>query len=135
MRSRPCRFLRRFAREEEGSVTIETVLWFPVIFWLMLLIADASLAFFAKAQAFRIIQDANRAYSTQRLEDTDDVAAWIKERFRSFSPGATVRTQLVQDGMLVQTDMAIPVRDVVRFNSLGVPANWTINLSAQHYVE
>jgi Flp pilus assembly protein TadG len=126
---------RRFARNEDGSVTIEAVLWFPMFIWLMMIIADASLAFFAKAEAFRIIQDGNRAFSTKALKTPGEVEAWVLAQFKQFSDDAVAVTDTISGGAIVRTRMAIPVDDVVLFNTLGVSWGWNINVRSQHYIE
>ena len=48
-------WLSRFRRDEEGSATIEAVLWIPMFMFLTVLIADTSFIFFGRAQAMRLI--------------------------------------------------------------------------------
>ena len=62
--------LRRLLRAEEGSATVEVVLWIPFFLFLIALIADASLLFNRQAQMLRDVQNANRAYSVGRLTTT-----------------------------------------------------------------
>lgn len=138
MRSRLASLWGRFVRTEDGSVTVEAVLWFPMFIWLMMIIADASLAFFAKAEAFRIIQDGNRAFSTKAIasvDTVDEVEAYILGEFGDYSKDATAVTETVSGGTIVRTRLSIPVEDVVLFNTMGVPRGWRMSVQSQHYVE
>jgi Flp pilus assembly protein TadG len=65
----------RYWRRNDGSATIETVLWMPVYVFFLSLVFDSSFIFFNKTQVLRAVQDANRAYSVGRfktLEETED---------------------------------------------------------------
>lgn len=67
------RRLRRFSAREEGSSTIETVLWPPVFIGAFCLMADAAFIFNGQTIAMRTMQDANRNMSIGRLVTTDKV--------------------------------------------------------------
>lgn len=134
--------LKGFVRDEGGNITIESVIWLPVFIYLMLLITDVSLAFFGKAQAFRVMESGNRALSTLVIGDADDIDAseaaaetWIKDHYASFSTGVVVSSVLDEDNGVVETTMEIPARDLVLFNTLGVLSGWKITISTQQYVE
>jgi Flp pilus assembly protein TadG len=130
----PIRRARRFARDEGGSVTVEAVLWLPFFFGILMLITDVSLAFYAKAQAFRIIQDANRAFSVRRVTDPDDVATAVEGAFATFAPSANATTAVSSDGV-VSTVMTFPIDEVILFVPLRSFADLTVTVGAQHYVE
>lgn len=137
---RPVGFVKRFARDESGAVTVEAVLWIPFFFLVLMLITDASLAFFSKAQAYRIIENGNRTFST-RVNSTDTTAeTWIKSQFRTQFPRATdanITVDTVPDKTsgTVSSYIRYRARDVVAFNTLNVLGNWTITVRAQQYVE
>ena len=144
--ARLTRFAKRFARDEGGAVTVEAVLWIPFFFLVLMLITDASLAFFSKAQAYRIIESGNRAFSinsstsvTAETKKTN-TQAWINAQFRAQFPRATaanVTVTTVPDKAsgTVSTSLTYRARDVVAFNTLSVLGNWTITVRAQQYVE
>ena len=122
-----------FLRDEEGSVTVEAVLWLPVFFAVLVLITDVSFAFFGKAQALRIMQDGNRAYSLGRFDTTLETQTQIKAAFRGYSPNARVST--VEGGGVVSTTMVIPASDLMLFDSLARITNFNITVQAQHLIE
>ena len=58
-----------FFTNEEGSATIETVIWLPIFTILLTMIINLSMVFFSESQILRVVQDGNRAFSLGRLED------------------------------------------------------------------
>jgi hypothetical protein len=111
------------------------VLWLPFIFFLLMLITDASLAFFSKAQAFRTIETGNRAFATSLLATTDDTASWIEDEFAYLSPSAEAATATNVSEGLVSSSLQYPASEVVLFNTLNVLSGWEITVTAQQYVE
>ena len=127
-------FGKRVARDERGAVTVEAVLWIPLFIFVVMLITNAALAFYAKGEASRIVQNANRAYSTQVLGTKDAVETWVEGAFtRSVNDDAT--TTISADKTLVTTQLSFPVRDVVAFNLVSIPVSWKITVRSEHYVE
>lgn len=124
---------RRFARDESGTVTVEAVIWLPFLFVLLALITDISLAFFSKAEAFRAIQNGNRLYSINRLDDEAEVETWVESVFSATAPSAVATTVTNADRTLVATQVAYPVQSILLFTN--VPDSWMIRVQSQHYVE
>ena len=133
MRARLSWRAMRFVRDESGSATIESLLWLTVFFGLLILASDASLAFYGKAQALRIMQNGNRAFALGRLATTAATESWIETQFDALSPNAAATTT-VNNG-LVSTTMAIPASELVLFQSLNVARGWTITVRSQHFIE
>ncbi|MBC7144151.1 MAG: hypothetical protein H5U24_01965 [Thioclava marina] len=67
------RILRRLIRDEEGSATIEGLLWLPLFVGLMGITVDVSMVFNAHARIKGVLEDVDRAYSVGRLESTAQV--------------------------------------------------------------
>jgi Flp pilus assembly protein TadG len=136
----PTRFVSRFAQDEDGGVTVEAVIWLPVFFFVLMMITDASMAFFSRAQAYRILESGNRAFS---LSDTSTKAVtetWIETQFRNqFKRASAANVDAVtttdKTGGTVSTTLTYRARDVVPFNTLGVMSGWTISVQAQQFVE
>jgi Flp pilus assembly protein TadG len=124
----------RFARDQSGAVSVEAVLWIPFFFMLLALITDASLAFFSRAEAFRIVQTGNRLYSVGTYTTTAEVQGFVTRAFQGQSRNAVARTVTDAGGRVVGTQLHYPMRDVVLFGT-GMPASWRINVQSMHYVE
>lgn len=123
----------RFARDEDGAVTVETVIWLPFLFLILALITDASLAFYSKADAFRIIQNGNRLYSIGALDTTAKVETFVETVFRNTAINADATTVVDDDGLLVGTSLSYPVQNVMLFSD--VPNDWRIVVQSIHYIE
>ena len=83
--------IARFARDEAGGITAESVLWIPVYMVFFALIVDVSLVLNAQAKARHIVQDANRHASTGYLVTEDDLAAGLDETREPRGSGHRVR--------------------------------------------
>jgi Flp pilus assembly protein TadG len=132
------RALRRLLRAEEGSATVEVVLWIPFFLLLLALIADASLLFNRQAQMLRDVQNANRAYSVGRVTTTAAVQDMLIAAYTPMSASvtavSTLDTSVVSSG-IIRTTLSVPARDV---NSIGIIAslsNFNLAVTAQHYRE
>ena len=134
------RFAMRFAKDEEGAVTVEAVIWIPFFFLVLMLITDTSLAFFSKAQAYRLLESGNRSFSIKANTAETTTETWISSQFRAAFPrvsaaNLTVDTQTSKTSGTVATYIRYRARDVVPFNTLNVLGNWTITVRAQQFVE
>lgn len=133
---------RRFARDEAGAVTVEALFWIPFFFSVLMLITDVSMAFFAKAEAFRIVQNANRLYSIQAeyadgqyMDTAAEVETWIETAYSERSLGADAITDVTTSTAVVSTRMTIPIPDVMLFNIFGTASDWVMTVNSQHYIE
>ena len=130
--------LRRRIAADDGSATVEAVLWIPFFMLLLALIADASFLFHRQAQMLRAVQDANRAFSTGQLDSTDAVQAVLVAQYTSLSDDVRAVSVLDTDivpGGIIRTSLSIPARDV---NSIGLIAslsNLNLIVTTQHYRE
>ncbi len=105
----PISSIRRF-RGEDGSVTVESVLWLPAFLFIFCLIADASMLFHNQARATRIVQDANRFLSIGRLENETETMDFIRNQLAPVTVNAAVATRIVDD--MIETVVRIPSGDL-----------------------
>lgn len=63
--------LRRFCRCEDGSYTLEAVIWMPIFAILLAIIMNLSMMFFHESQMMRISQDAVRSFSLGRITEVE----------------------------------------------------------------
>ncbi len=130
---------RPFRRREDGSVTVEFVLWMPILLLLISLTADAALLFGAKANVLRVVQDANRAASIGRLgTDLGDMTTGARNYVRTnigyMATNATITSQIV-NGNVISTTVVIPSNDLIANGFLGRLTNINITINAQHLLE
>lgn len=127
------KLLRRFRTSEEGSATIETLIWIPVFIWILVTIINASLILFQKNQAFRVVQDANRILSTGYMQTPVQTQDYIASRIAGFAPEAQIMTS-IDDGVVTST-VNYQVSNLFMPHVIVDLANITINISAQHFME
>lgn len=127
------RLLHRVRTSEEGSATIETLIWLPVFVWVLVMIINASLVLFQKNQAFRIVQDANRILSTGYMQTPEETQSYIADRIGGFAPEASITTT-IDDGV-VTSSVIYQVTNLFMPHVIEQLADITINISAQHFME
>lgn len=122
-----------FSQNEEGTITVEAVLWLPVYLAFFAIAADVALMFHGQAKAMRIVQDANRHASSGYFLTKEEVEADVLGRLRAFSPAAQVKTTY---GLLdVQTSVVLPASDLVAIGLFENFANLNVSASAYHRLE
>ncbi|MGR3271041.1 pilus assembly protein [Thalassococcus profundi] len=127
------RFIRRITRDEEGSQTVEAVLWLPVFVMFLSLVIDVSMVFNRQSEFNRIVQDANRSYATGRLGSEDAAEAFIKTALGNFGASATVTTSLI-DGIIF-TRLTVPVTDLMPINSFPIFRDRDVVVANQQLAE
>lgn len=128
--------LHAFRKDNDGSATVEALLWVPVIGYFMIMIADVSFVFYGKAQALRILQDANRAYSVGSITSEAATEARITSVYSSMFSGKTpdsVKTDVV-DGIIIST-IKVPATNHVSIGSIPFITNVVVTVTSQHYEE
>lgn len=125
--------LKNFADCEDGSVTIEAVLWFIMMIGVIGLLVDATMVFQSYSQALRTLQDGNRNYSVGRFESVEENELYIKTELASLSPKVSATSTV--SGNIITTVVTLPVTDlglVGFFNGLD---SLNVNISGKHYLE
>lgn len=130
------KFLRRskkFRTNESGSATIEAVLWFPMFVLLLVMVADVSFVFFGQAQAMRILQDGNRAFSVGRITSESDTEVFVVSALAPLTPNPTVTTSLSQG--VITTIAEIPVSDLAKIGGFSFLSGYNIIVKSEHFLE
>lgn len=127
------KLLRRFRTCEEGSATIESLIWIPVFVWVLVMIINASLVLFQKNQAFRIVQNANRILSTGYMQTPGETQTYISDKIATFAPEASVTTSI--DNGVVTSSVSYQVSNLFMPHVVEDLMNITVNISAQHFME
>ena len=129
--------VRRYQQREDGSVTVEFVLWLPILVLLISLTADAALLFGAKANVLRVVQEANRAASIGQLGTVAEMPAGAQDYVRNnigfMADNATITS--VVNGDVISTTVVIPSNDLIATGFLGRLANINVTINAQHMLE
>jgi Flp pilus assembly protein TadG len=136
------RHLANFIREEEGSSTIESLLWIPLLVAVLLLGLDVSLLSTKQAMVMRVVQDGNRAYALGRYSSATATAdqmeaaveASVRRSIAQISPNARVEAEIAPNGTIT-TGVEMPASDL---SSFGMLPNWdqlNIVVASQHTKE
>lgn len=126
-------WMRRFAGSESGTATIESVIWMPVFFGFLVLVADVSMIFNGQARMLRIVQDTNRSLSVGRLTSKEEAMARIRAAVADIDDNPEVST-VIEDG-IIRTRLVIPSDklDAVGLVSPLMTAN--VVVTSEHFVE
>lgn len=127
------RVLSRFLRGQDGSSTVESIIWIPVFVFLLGLIADTSLMFGNQAEVLRVVQDANRSLSLGRIMSTDEAETFITDRIARLSPNATVTTTVL--GGVIHSVVDMPSSDLTATGFFSGFATITLRVQSYHLSE
>ena len=130
---KPFAGLRTFRKSEDGSSTIETVLWMPFFVALFSLIVDGTLIFNNHSNVLRVVHDANRALSVGRLTSGAEAEKMILAGAAHISANMKVSTQ-VSNGV-IYTVAKVPVGDLDMTGIFSGIASSVITINAQHFLE
>lgn len=140
-------FFTRFKSDERGTATIESLLWFPLFFFLFILIIDASFLFYGKAQVLRIVQNENRSLAvwvgTEAQWPAEEEAAELRLRSRienlmmrpSASELAAINVSIEKNGQIIETVVSLPGQPLMAVGTLPEFSSTRIGVRAQHYRE
>ena len=85
------RRLRRFARRGEGSVTVEFVVWIPVLVLILAFTADACQLYLVQADIWNVARDAARRMSILQLTASPDtVTPFVKGQLLYYNTHYTI---------------------------------------------
>jgi hypothetical protein len=126
--------INQFHDDDEGSATIESLLWIPMFVFILVLITDVSFILFGKAQALRFVQDGNRALSVGALSSVEETEEFILGNMANFSSSATVDTSIV-DGIIISTTLVMPAVDLMVIGTMPIFEDTLISVSANHFLE
>lgn len=100
-----CSNLRKFRAREDGSSTIEFVMWMPLLAFILFLVVDTSLVFVGQTNLLKVTADVSRQLSVGALNDTE-VDAYFEAR--GYDPGQ-VTAKVERSGKTVRINSSLPV--------------------------
>ena len=126
--------LKRILRDQNGATTVETVLWMPLIFAVIYMIADVSLVFHRQSEILRQVQANNRAFATGRITRAE-IASNIKDAIKGFAPDADVATTYDSVVRIVTTTVTVDAEDMMAVGAFGLLNGKSLDISASHLTE
>ena len=119
---------------EDGTATIEAVLWLPLFLFGFTLAFDAAVMFTAETEALRVVQNANRLASISRLDDAAATETYVETTLNGLSPNATATSTISVSGV-IQTAVTIPASDLGILGFFPQLADINLSVSADHMLE
>lgn len=125
-----------FLRRDDGSATVEAVLWMPIFIAVFGLMVDSAMIFNGQSNVLRVVQDANRRLSIESLKTDADAVAYINSQLALFGVTPS-RTETVSDATtgIVSTIVVIPASEFQLLGYFSVLNNLEIPVTAQHMRE
>lgn len=126
-------FRAGFLRREDGTATVEAVLWFPIFIAVFGLMVDAAMIFHGQAKVLRVIQDGNRNFSIGRLTNEAETETYIENVLADLNITATAETtETAGVAYTVVTVQAAQLQILGYFSAL---TNLEIRVGAEHMIE
>ena len=125
--------LWRRMRAEDGTATVEAVVWFPIFIAILALIIDVTLMLHGKTQVTRVVQDGTRAYAVGRITETADVEAFIMGAVSTLAPNAVALT--ASSGGIVSTIVKVPATDLMMFGYFSAFDDLNMAIASQQLLE
>jgi Flp pilus assembly protein TadG len=123
--------MRRFARDQDGSYSVEAVIWLPAFTLVIALIIDLSAIYSGKAEIARVIQDANRAYSTGSFTNQTQIETYVSAALDA--RGQQGRVHTVIQGDLVETRVSLSAAAMSPIGIFPVLRDLPVNMSFSHH--
>jgi|SRR6056297_263922 len=124
---------RRFLKNQDGTATVEAVIWLPIFFVVLFLMVDAAMMFSGQSQALRVVQDANRNMSIGRFRTSAETEAYIEQQLARYS--AEVNAVSTVTAGIVTSTVSFPARDLQLSGFFTVFGDLMLSVSADHLIE
>lgn len=139
-------FPRGLARDEEGSASIEALLWIPMFFLVLVLSVQVAMIATSQSRVMRIVQDGNRAYALGRLDanmvctpgqeaDAPSTRAYIANAVNGISPRATITSRVNCTAKTITSTVHMPFTDLSSFRVLPNSSTFRTTVWAQQVRE
>ncbi len=125
--------LNPFLRRQDGTATVETVLWFPFFIAVFGLMFDTTMVFHTQAKIMRAIQDGNRNYSVGRIASRSDTEDFIENKLAGINVTAHAATTVTAGVVTTVVTVKAPELDLLGF--FTAIRNVEFKVSAEHMVE
>ncbi|NNE87756.1 MAG: hypothetical protein HKN27_06735 [Silicimonas sp.] len=125
--------IRRFLGKDDGTATVEAVLWFPIFILIFGLMVDAAMIFHGQAKVLRVVQDANRNYSIGRLRTEAETQAYVVQTLANLNIAAEALT--IENAGVATTIVKIPASELQILGYFTALNNLEILVTADHLIE
>ena len=125
-----------FRRKEDGTATVEAVLWFPIFIAVFGLMVDSAMIFHGQSKVLRVVQDANRKLSIKSLATDAEAEAYITAQLAGINVTPS-RTETLSDMTtgVISTLVVVPAREFQILGYFSALTNLEVPVTAQHMRE
>ena len=125
-----------FRRKEDGTATVEAVLWFPIFIAVFGLMVDSAMIFHGQSKVLRVVQDANRKLSIKSLATDAEAEAYITAQLAPIhvTPSRTETLSDMTTGV-ISTLVVVPAREFQILGYFSALTNLEVPVTAQHMRE
>lgn len=103
--------LRDFVRRDDGSQTIEAVIWLPIFVAFLALVIDVSTIYNRQAEMMRVVHDATRSYSTGKIASAELTEKYIENAVKGYAASADAVTTI--DNGIIHTTLKVIATDLM----------------------
>lgn len=120
------KFLSRFRKDQNGSATVEFVIWLPLIASLIVGAFDLNVVLLTQSNMWNVARDAARRVAIGDM-DSDAAETWAEAQLAMLGMTPTVTVSQASDDITVAVSAS--VADMAILGSLTQTKNYTINAS------
>ena len=116
--------VRRFRKSEDGSSSVEFLIWVPVMVFFLTMTTDATLLMHEQQNLYNAARDASRqvALGQKNEEEAED------ELFARFNIPTLIADVTIADGY-VKTSITVPFDEITRISGFFVNGNLSAEVS------
>lgn len=124
--------LKRFAKSDDGAVTVASVLWVPFFVVVLTLVFDISMIFYGQARAHEVAENVNRSLSTGQITSFADAEQEVQTAMSVLSPNAVATTS--SEDYMIRTVVRMPTSDLATVGFFSSIASFEI-IAVAHMVQ
>ena len=124
--------IRRFSRDRSGTVSVEYILWVPIIFLFWFAAIQVSLLFVTQSNYWSVARETARLVARHAMTETV-AQEYAAQKAALFGIAPTTSVQV--NGNSVQVVLSIPMLRVTALNPLGLQSDFQIVAAINHTME
>ena len=114
-------------------MTMEAILWFPLLFFILVSVCDLSIFYMNKARIDKIVAEGVRGYAVGAFDDCDETEDWLEDKVGIIAPNVSVSCS--EDGAIATAEVTFPASDVTLTGRTGLLRSMTMKVNRFHLTE
>ncbi|MDW4497018.1 TadE/TadG family type IV pilus assembly protein [Sulfitobacter sp. D35] len=126
----------KFLWDENGSFSVEAVIWTPILAIILAVVMNISMVFHAKSQILRVVQDANRAVSLNRLNGETAVQDYINTNLAYLGASLDISSSVDSATNIVTTTVHANATDLMPLTFMTSKfSSVKVGVASHHIIE